>query len=160
MCVAQTQLYQCCRLPDGSLNHPQLLKYHGNFCKCRNARHSTVARFQLVTLHSPHSFALLLLEASLLSSCTPEAAAPAPAVPRTSWPWKASLLPEHRWLLQPIARLICIPFPFAFQKKQPPLDRNLSDANCIFPKVFFTPENVEGKQHALAVQSQQYHVKQ
>lgn len=96
ICVTWTQLYQCCHFPDGPLNHLQLLKYHGNFCKCRNARHSTVARFQLATLHPPCSFALLHSAAPLLSSCTPEAAAQAPAAPQTlralesqafAWAW-------------------------------------------------------------------------
>lgn len=85
VCVAWSQLYQCCHLPDGPLNHLKLLKYHGNFCKCRNAQHNTVARFQLTMLHPPCSFALLHSSALFLSSCTPEAAARAPAVPRTLW---------------------------------------------------------------------------
>lgn len=85
MCVAQTQLYQCCCLPDGPLNHQQLLKYHGNFCKCRNVQHSTMARFQLAILHRPCSFALPCSAAPLLSSGTPEAAAWAPAEPGTLW---------------------------------------------------------------------------
>lgn len=84
MCVARTQLYQCCCLPDGLLNHLRLLKYHGNFSKCRSSQHSTVARFQFPTLHPPCFFALLCWAALLLSSCAPEAAAWAPAEPRTS----------------------------------------------------------------------------
>lgn len=71
MCVAWTQMYQCCRLPGGSLNHPQLLKYHGNSCKCINAWHSTLAIFQLMTLHPPLSFPLQHSAAPLHSSCSP-----------------------------------------------------------------------------------------
>lgn len=47
-----------------------------------------------------------------------------------------------------------------FQKKQPPVDRKPTNANCVFPKVFFTPESMEGKQRELASQSQQYHMKE
>lgn len=90
-------------------------------------------------------------------------------------PCKAKFLPEHRYLLQSITRPSWIPFPFAdtgvqqtqapitseaFQEKKPPLDRKLNNAKFIFPKVLFSPESMEGKQHSRARKNQQYHVKQ
>lgn len=112
MCVVQTQLYQCCCLPDEPLNHPQLLKYHGNFCKCRNAQCNPVARFQLTMLHPPCSFTFLLSAAPLPSNSAPEVAHPAPAVPRTLQALQSQPLPDHRWVVQPFARITYMPFPF------------------------------------------------
>lgn len=91
MCVAQTQLSQCCCLPDEPLNHPQLLKYHGNFCKCRNAQCNPVARFQLTKLHPPCSFTFLPSDALLPSNSAHQAA----AMPRTLWALQSQALPDH-----------------------------------------------------------------
>lgn len=163
MCVAQTQLSQCCCLPDEPLNHPQLLKYHGNFCKCRNAQCNPVARFQLTKLHPPCSFTFLPPDAPLPSNSAHQA----PAMPRTLWALQSQALPDHRQPLQPFAGIIYTPFPFVgawAQWAQEPIKnepfQRMEALLCTFPKVVLSPESMAWKQHTLAGLSLQQHVKQ